>query len=347
MSSIHPVFIKNRDIPEGRDRISGLELCLAAEQSAGRGTIVGAQDIRGLWRIYPATAQARNELLVKGIVVRECSLQLSNTNPFILREGSGEEKLTTKLFVSDIPLSVANSEIEHGLSKIGCELRSAINMERYRDADNKLTRFETGRRFVFITIPPKPLEKTLTIANFQAKLYHKEQKELNKSVICSNCLKPNHHASVCVSAVVCRVCKGEGHKQGDSQCLMREAMTAPVNAKDREAGKETNSRSQAEGVEEAGRRSQEGAAGGTGMEKERGREQGRDKDRGRQGARQTTLHSSMPRLDQHARHRSFTPKRRRSRDKQPGSGEGAKGRKAAKNDDDDDHDSDEGFGLYE
>lgn len=133
-ASVQPVFLKDRDIPNGQqNRVTGLELCLAAERTAGHSTVVGAQLIRNLWRIYPATKQARNELLIRGMSVRNSVLQLSDMNPYILREGTGEEKPATKVWVADIPMSVANSEIEHSLLKVGCELRSDIKQERYRE----------------------------------------------------------------------------------------------------------------------------------------------------------------------------------------------------------------------
>ncbi|XP_070205717.1 uncharacterized protein [Littorina saxatilis] len=71
-----------------------------AERTAGRGSITGAQDIRGLWRIYPTTQAARNELLIKGMNVRNCTLQVSHTNPFILRDDSGTEEPSTKLWLA-------------------------------------------------------------------------------------------------------------------------------------------------------------------------------------------------------------------------------------------------------
>ena len=162
MSAVLPVFLKNPNPAE--NRISGLEIYLAAERTAGQGSIKGAQDIRGLWRIYPTTREARNELLIKGMSVRGSALQVATTNPFLLRDKSGEESPTTKVWIADVPISVANSEIEHSLVKTGCELRSAVKLECYRDQDNKLTRFETGRRFVFVTVPTTPLEKTLLVS---------------------------------------------------------------------------------------------------------------------------------------------------------------------------------------
>eukprot|EP00745_Piridium_sociabile_P029550 TRINITY_DN4859_c0_g1_i2.p1 TRINITY_DN4859_c0_g1~~TRINITY_DN4859_c0_g1_i2.p1 ORF type:complete len:370 (-),score=53.75 TRINITY_DN4859_c0_g1_i2:82-1191(-) len=333
MSSVQSVFLKNRDIPNSvQNRVTGLELCLAAERTAGNGTVVGAQNIRGLWRVYPATKQARNDLLVRGMTVRNTVLQLSNNNPFMLKDDSGVEKPATKVWVADIPMSVANSEIEHSLTQIGCEFRSEIKQERYRDADSKLTRFETGRRFVFITLPTTPLEKTLKVGPFTATIFHKEQPKVVKSVTCSKCLQPNHHVSVCMNEVVCRVCKQPGHKRGDPLCEEK----ADTHVQARESVPQSQPQSQ------PGLPSQEGhpvgnisntphawrlavvgnksggkgkSSGSEGNNKNRVRSEPKKSDRGRAATKkQTTLHSTMaPRPDPH-RTRSETPKRPRSRD---------------------------------
>jgi hypothetical protein len=108
--------------------------------------------------------------------------------------------------------------MEHSLKQLGCELRSAVRHERARDADGKLTRFLTGKRFVFITTPSVPLEKNMTVSFFTASIYHREQKTVQKKIVCSKCLENGHHMSVCKNDVVCRTCKKTGHKRGDPVC---------------------------------------------------------------------------------------------------------------------------------
>ena len=247
--AVLPVLGKKKDIPNSfSDRPTSLEICLAAEKMSGRETIIGAQIIRGLWRIYPASREARSALLVKGLHLRNTMLQLGSTNPFILRDSSGseKEKESTKVWFDGVPISVAESEFEDALQKNGCELRSNITMERARDQDGKLTRFLTGRRFVFITVPSKPLDKNMTVNFFNAGVYHREQKLMQRKVICSKCLKEGHHMSVCVEEIVCRACKKTGHKRGDVNC----ELTSEPSAEDRGAyrleNQETN-RSAGEG----------------------------------------------------------------------------------------------------
>ena len=133
-----------KDVPDSeRNRPTVLEVWLAAEREMRQGTVLGAKDIRGLWRIYPATSEARTQLLVRGIRINKTLVQPSSTNPFVLKDDTGEEKPATKVWIDNAPISVASSEIEEALVKVGCELRSPIKLERASDADKKLTRFLT------------------------------------------------------------------------------------------------------------------------------------------------------------------------------------------------------------
>lgn len=219
MRGVEPVFVLNRELPPRKDgRYDTLEICLAAEQVSGLETILGAQEIRGLWRIYPLTHQARDTLLLSGIPLRNCTVQAHAVNPFILRDG-GNEVHATKVWISDVPISVDGRDIETALVRLGCVLRSSLMYEKTRNKDGKLTRFLTGRRFVYINTPTKPLEKVVKFGGLSARLYHKEQpKNDHQQIVCSKCLERGHKAFQCENVVKCRVCRQEGHKRGDPMC---------------------------------------------------------------------------------------------------------------------------------
>ncbi|GFS05761.1 hypothetical protein ElyMa_002946100 [Elysia marginata] len=62
------------------------------------------------------------------------------------------------------------------LGALGVALRSPIKDKHYRDEMGGLTRFKSGRRFVYINIPKTPLPKMMKVgANFTAYLYYREQ----------------------------------------------------------------------------------------------------------------------------------------------------------------------------
>ena len=207
---MEPVFLKAEDLAS---ETNVLELCVAAERISGRETIAGAQRIRGLWRVYPLTREAQTSLLVSGVELHGQTVVCFNKNPYILRGGS--EAPTTKLYISDIPISVDNGEIRN-LERLGCTIRSPLVSERARNKDGKLTRFLTGRRFVFIEIPSSPLQRSVEVGPFRATLYHKEMK--SKDPKCGKCLQTGHVASTCNSNIVCRSCFKSGHMAKDGKC---------------------------------------------------------------------------------------------------------------------------------
>ena len=47
--------------------IDGLQLCIAGERASDKGTIVGAQKMGKIFRIYPKTSCAREELIIHGM----------------------------------------------------------------------------------------------------------------------------------------------------------------------------------------------------------------------------------------------------------------------------------------
>ena len=105
--AVEPVFLLWRDLPANDSlKYDTLEICLAAEKVNGTEMILGAQEIRGLWLVYPLTRTARNKLLIENLTLRQKTVQVYDENPFIVRGGSGEEVPVTKVWISDILISV-------------------------------------------------------------------------------------------------------------------------------------------------------------------------------------------------------------------------------------------------
>ena len=150
--------------------VTGLQVCRACEDVSGRGTIHGAQKINMVWCVYPKSIEARNKLLIQGISIQNISVSFLDSNP--LDPGSSGPT-TVKLFINNIPMSVSNREIQRELEKVeGVILRTRLFDECYRDEDGRLTPFKSGRRFVFINKPAKPVQFFLQVGDWRASLYH-------------------------------------------------------------------------------------------------------------------------------------------------------------------------------
>ena len=223
-----PVFMKNNTLPAANSKeYTTAEICEAAEKVCGSGNILGAQRISGLWRVYPATTDARQALLVSGLTLRHYKVTVRDKNPFLITAPSGSgsdqserERPVTKVVISNVPISFSNVHILEAFTKLSVETRSKLIEERDRDSTGKLTRWLTGRRFIYISVPTSPLPKFVSIGPFKATLFHREQKQQEKTqhAECRRCFEKSHGTAQCPNQIKCRQCFKEGHKAGDPLC---------------------------------------------------------------------------------------------------------------------------------
>ena len=228
MTDTVPVFILNNQLPAFEQKVfTTAEICSAAEKTSGFETIEGAQRIGGLWRIYPRNATARQKLLVQGFSLRGVRVEVKDKNPFLVSSPDGAEREVpaTKLIINNVPLSFSDDEIFQAVKAMNVNVRSKLIAERDRDKNGKLTRWKTGRRFLYIGVPSEPLPKIVEIGPFKASFYHKEQKteERQSEAECRKCLQKGHRAAACVNPIKCRQCFKDGHKAGDADCEMTPA----------------------------------------------------------------------------------------------------------------------------
>ena len=153
--------------------IDGLKLCIAGERVSGKGTIIGAQKMGRIFRIYPKTSSAREALIIHGIEYNSTHLTVLTNNPFI-----DTGRTSVRVIIGNVPLSVSNTEIFDSFSAIdGVRTRSKLFYEGYRNEDKTLTSFKTGRRFIYIDTPINPLPRFFQVGSWKATLYHYGQKE--------------------------------------------------------------------------------------------------------------------------------------------------------------------------
>ena len=210
-----PVYFKQSDVID-TGFLSVYEVCIAAEKIAGINLIDGSQIIRGLWRIYfsdKSDERTRIQLLATGITLRGQHVNLYDRNPFLTRNN----REATKVMIGGIPLSVSNEQIYADFEAV-CKQRNStvigqIRNELARDDNGKLTRFKTGRRFLYMDPnPSNPIPKQLPLAGFTASIRYKEQ---NESVLCNICNQIGHSPNQCK---LCFDCFETGHKRGDPRC---------------------------------------------------------------------------------------------------------------------------------
>ena len=92
-----PLFFKHNELQEAIRTIDytfkPYDICVSATQITGPDSIEGAQQVRGLWRIYFKTRAARLELLVrKNLNIRNIWVNLYDKNPFVTMQRNPDDK---------------------------------------------------------------------------------------------------------------------------------------------------------------------------------------------------------------------------------------------------------------
>ena len=115
---------------EDSDRLTPYALCKEVMKIIDRKYIEGAQKIRNLWRIYINDQDAKESLESAGLSVQGISVPLYKDNPFIRnedRDNSGRKKI--KIVIQNLPLSIANKEIETMLSSMNCPMLGPLEYD--------------------------------------------------------------------------------------------------------------------------------------------------------------------------------------------------------------------------
>lgn len=188
-SQVEPVFFKDNDYKD-QPQLTSFEVCIAVGHVIGSSSVDGAQNIRGVWHIYTKSRASRLELLMrKELLIKKQKLLLYDGNPFATRANETSEKITIK----DVPLSIANTEIEAFLLSKEIILTSPIKYSKIRDQDGIFTNYKNGDRFVYAKAPIT-LDRNVKIGDHRARVFYSGQ-FLN-----------------------CKICGLPGHKPGTPAC---------------------------------------------------------------------------------------------------------------------------------
>ncbi len=171
LPTVKPVFFKANLL--GEKKITVFDICHAAEKVSGKGTIFGAQKVSGIFRIYPLSEPARAKLLLSGFSLGSLTILPVPLNPSRTFTREGVEIPSTRLFISNIYLSVSDSSIIKSVEKAGYKVLSDISLNCSRDPSGRLTSFRNGTRSVLIEKPSRALPQTVRVqGTFTAFLYY-------------------------------------------------------------------------------------------------------------------------------------------------------------------------------
>ena len=196
LPGVEPLFIQHSDIPgKGQLSLRPYDICIAASETIGRENILGAQNVRGIWRLYCKSREKRLELLVKGISMRGKKLPMFEKNPRATNNMDPNMRVE-KITIKDLPLSISNQEIHHYLLRLeGIHLTTDIRYGKERNANGELTSFLNGDRYAYAQAPIFPIIKQENIiADQKCRIFHPSQQQ------------------------TCQACNQIGHKTFDPCC---------------------------------------------------------------------------------------------------------------------------------
>ena len=228
---ILPVFIKHTDLGvENNQQLKEYVICKELCKVIDRDELEGVQRVRGLWRLYLTTAEARLKLLTAGFVFNGIAVSLYDQNPFRLIETSSDPlQKMTKVTISNLPLSICNEEIEVMLKSMDCEMQTKVGYDFVRDDENNLTTIKNGNRSVLVAseyIQDHPLPRNAYCGNWRCSIFYFNQPK--PVVKCFNCGRTGHTQNRCRLERVCKACGNTGHFEGTVQCNLYKRNNAHV-----------------------------------------------------------------------------------------------------------------------
>ena len=151
------------------------------------GEVKMAQQLKGLWKIYVRTEDARRSLLKSGVRYNNTNVPLFDYDPFSRRSTPSE-----KIVIRDLPMEVDDDAILQYFSEHHphVHVRSKIMAANILDPNNKPTAFLNGDRYLYAESGFDPvLPKEDMIADTQCRIWHPSQ-ELK----CKRCFDHGHRA---------------------------------------------------------------------------------------------------------------------------------------------------------
>ena len=157
------VYIPSKNLPpdlKGPIYKVGNYICESMTDIISRELVDGAQLYNGTWRLQTKDYASRAALLTHGLELLGHSVQCLSKCPYMV---DGEE--THKLIIGNIPFSVPEDDIKKALTDLGIKLGGEMHWECYRDRSKNQTSFKSGRRFIYIVHPKKPLPRSMNVGN--------------------------------------------------------------------------------------------------------------------------------------------------------------------------------------
>ncbi|KAK3103274.1 hypothetical protein FSP39_018087 [Pinctada imbricata] len=166
-----PIFMKEMDLfgaekPPKDLWLTHVEVYKALALNIEPECIASIQRVNKFWRIYLDNDGSRDEILSKGIVLRDRTMPIYNTNPGrpYLQDNS------IRIRIKNIPLSADDGQIHRALTLRKCEI-TTMYREKLR-VDGKLTNCETGDRIAIVKAIVTHIPTSIEIGRYRAVIHY-------------------------------------------------------------------------------------------------------------------------------------------------------------------------------
>lgn len=168
------------------DKNVSYKLCVSLNDVTP-GEIRGAQQIRGLWKVYVKSEASRQILLTQGFTLNNKNIKLFDSDPFE-QQSVPSEKIT----IRDVPMDCDDGLILEYLrdNHPHIAVRSNIISAKIMDNNYNATEFLSGDRYFYVQSGFEPvLPEEVTIGDATCRIWHPSQ-ELK----CKRCHEKGHRA---------------------------------------------------------------------------------------------------------------------------------------------------------
>ena len=176
-SIIPAMYVLPKSLLElGDDPVYGREICKAMAMVTGENSVECVQKVNGKWRLTVKSKTERASILLNGLSIRGHSVQVLGQSPNMI---NGEESV--RLMIANVPYEVSDEDIRKALETLQIKIGAEIHWEYFQDEQKKWLKAKTGRRFVFMQPPDKPLPNYVSVTGrHRAYLSYKDQKAKDK-----------------------------------------------------------------------------------------------------------------------------------------------------------------------
>lgn len=184
MELLKPVYLKDKEIQCGQNRISDYDLSIAVSNIIN--DVKCVQKDRDLWRIYVDSTESRSKLLDQGIDLRNTNVRVYDTNPYSAGLSSPSENVLKT--VKGVPLSVDDNEVIKMLNDFNVSFTSELKYEKIRHPiTRKMTGILNGNRFIYAKSLAEGtfLPRTATCAGLRCFIYHYGQPSAKRTPRCT------------------------------------------------------------------------------------------------------------------------------------------------------------------